>query len=145
MAAMLIVPHAQAELIILASPESDDPYYAEMHDDIFDFHVVFARKIIGRDHVIILTDEGLYDDYIKALGEDHVVIAPMPDIWMRDFSTANPTKPVKFRYTAAGQGSGKKGQAEADAVQEELTIMTQEAGLSFVESNLLNDGGNFRR
>jgi agmatine/peptidylarginine deiminase len=61
---------------------------------------------------------------------------------MRDFSIANPIKPVMFRYTAAGQGGGKKGQTDADAVQEVLAEIAEEAGLSFVESNLLNDGGN---
>ncbi|MEG2269226.1 MAG: peptide ABC transporter permease, partial [Acinetobacter sp.] len=30
---------AKAELIVLASPQSDDAYYAEMIDDIFEFHV----------------------------------------------------------------------------------------------------------
>jgi agmatine deiminase len=138
-AMMTTTPKAHAELIVLASPASDDPYYAEMQNDIFDFHVAYAKKIMKRDDVIILTDKKLYNDYVKALGADHVAIAPMPDIWMRDFTTANPTKPVMFRYTAAGQGK----QADSDAVQEELASIAEKAGLNFVESDLFNDGGNF--
>lgn len=35
---------AKAELIVLASPQSNDPYYAKMKDKIFDFHVNYAKK-----------------------------------------------------------------------------------------------------
>ena len=40
---MAIIPMisltAKAELIVLASPQSEDTYYAKMVDDIFDFHI----------------------------------------------------------------------------------------------------------
>ncbi|OTG81192.1 peptide ABC transporter permease [Acinetobacter sp. ANC 4648] len=134
----------KAELIVLASPQSNDPYYAEMVDQIFDFHVSYAKKIIQHgDQVLILTDQYLYNDYVKVLGKDHVVIAPMQDIWIRDFSSSNPNTPVLFRYTAAGQGGGKKGQVNSDAVQSKFKQLTQRAGLKFHYSNLLNDGGNW--
>ena len=134
---------SQAELIILAAPIAKDAYYAESVDDIFDFHVGFANKIRGRDEFLILTDKETYARYVATLGADKVAVAPMPDIWMRDFGTANPVSPVMFRYTAAGQGGGKAGQQEADFVQDILAVLSQEAGLSFQESELLNDGGNF--
>lgn len=52
-----------------------------MIDDIFDFHVDYAKKIIKNgDNVVVLTDKGLYPDYVKALGKKHVAIAPMHDI-----------------------------------------------------------------
>ena len=48
---------AKAELIVLASPQSNDPYYAKMKNKIFDFHVNYAKKIIQHgDQVLILTD-----------------------------------------------------------------------------------------
>jgi hypothetical protein len=37
---------AKAELIVLASPQSNDAYYAKMIDDIFDFHVDYAKKLL---------------------------------------------------------------------------------------------------
>ncbi len=79
--------------------------------------MAFARKFIGCHDVIIPNDEGFYDAYVKALGKDHVAIAPMPDIWTRNFAVANPARPVMFRYTAAGQGGGKKGQVILDVCQ----------------------------
>ena len=135
---------AKAELIVLASPQSNDPYYAKMKDKIFDFHVNYAKKIIQHgDQFLILTDQSLYNDYVKALGKDHIVIAPMQDIWMRDFSSSNPNAPILFRYTAAGQGGGKKGQLNADAVQSKFKQYIQKAGLKFTSTNLFNDGGNW--
>ena len=67
----------------------------------------------------------------------------MHDIWMRDFTSANPAQPVMFRYTAAGQGGAKKGQAISDEVQDEFKYYSQKAGLQFTQSKLLNDGGNW--
>ncbi len=138
----LMACSVRAELIVLAAPGAGDGYYAEMADRIFDFHVAFAGRIAGRDDVLVLTDREAYGDYAAALGPDRVAVAPMPDIWMRDFGTANPNAPVMFHYTAAGQGGGKRGQEEADAVQERLAVLAEKAGLFFRESDLLNDGGN---
>lgn len=82
MAVLSMIPLvAKAELIVLASPQSNDAYYAKMIDSIFDFHVDYAKKIIKNgDNVVVLTDKGLYPDYVKALGKKHVAIAPMHDI-----------------------------------------------------------------
>ncbi len=134
---------AGKELIVLAAPRAGDPYYADRAEDIFDFHVAYARQIEGRDDVLILTDAETYPDYAKALGEHRVAIAPMDDIWMRDFAPSNAADPVMFRYTAAGQGGGRAGQRDADAVQETLAGIIDEMGLSYRASDLLNDGGNF--
>jgi agmatine deiminase len=139
-----ISPMSQTrELIILATPQGNDPYYRDVADDIFAFHTAYARQIIPFDDVLILTDAARYDDYAKALGAEHVVIAPVDDIWMRDFSLSNLLSPIMFRYSAAGQGGGRKGQDNADAVQESLAEIMEQAGLSFAESDLINDGGNF--
>jgi len=71
------------------------------------------------------------------------MVAPMGDIWARDFTLSNASNPVMFRYTAAGQGGGAAGQREADAVQEQFALFAEQAGLSFGVTDLLNDGGNF--
>lgn len=131
------------ELIVLAAPGHDDPYYADVADDIFDFHIAYARKASEKDSVLVLTDAASRDAYVDALGEDKVAIAPMGDIWMRDFGLSHATNPVMFRYTAAGQGGGQTGQVDADAVQETLAVVTDEAGVAYQASDLFNDGGNF--
>ncbi|MEM7052999.1 MAG: agmatine deiminase family protein [Pseudomonadota bacterium] len=135
---------ADQELIVLAAPRDGDAYYAEVVDDIFDFHIAFARQILAHDDlVLILVDEGSYADYVEALNEDVVLIAPQDDIWMRDFGLVNPQRPLMFRYTAEGQSGGRSGQRDADAVQETLAELLEEAGLAFYSSDVLNDGGNF--
>jgi agmatine/peptidylarginine deiminase len=130
----------QKELIVLAAPRSGDDYYAEAADDVAEFQIAYAREIAARDDVLVLTDEASFDRYASALGNDRVVVAPMDDIWMRDFSLSNAERPVMFRYTAAGQAGA---QAAADDVQETLARAIEAAGLSFAESDFFNDGGNF--
>lgn len=138
------VPTSTSELIVLAAAISDDPYYADMADAIFDFHVRFGETIVANgDRVLVLTDEGAYTRYAEALGEDAVAIVPMEDIWARDFGAANPAQTVSFRYSAEGQGGGRKGQFDADAVQDAMGHLLDEAGLEIAFSNLQNDGGNW--
>lgn len=131
------------ELIVLAAPRSDDSYYKAVIDDIFEFHVAYAKAIMAHDDVLILTDENAYNDFAAAVGNEHVIVAPIDDIWMRDFSLSNMAGPVRFRYTAAGQGGGSKGQTAADQVQKGLTNIMKTAGVVFSQTSLLNDGGNF--
>ena len=131
------------DLIVLAAPMTDDPYYADVSDAIFDFHIEYARQIEPHDDVLVLVDQGAYDRYAEVLGADRVALAPMADIWTRDYGLSNVSGPVMFRYTAAGQGSGEVGQHEADIVQKDLITLAQRAGLHFDKTDLLNDGGNF--
>jgi agmatine deiminase len=130
------------ELIILAAPGTDG-YYASLSDDIVDFHIQYATTISQADDVIVLTGPALHGQYVAALGEDRVAIAPMPDIWMRDFAPLNTAAPVMMRYSAAGQGGGRKGQRESDFVQDQLVALIEATGTYGVQSSLINDGGNF--
>ncbi len=135
--------NAQKELIVLSAPITDDPYYMDVADTILDFHIQYVQQIVSHDNVLIFVDEGAYDRYVDEIGEDKVVIAPMSDIWMRDFGLSNANNPVMFRYTAEGQGRGEKGQRAADAVQKQLAIILEESDITYLETDLLNDGGNF--
>lgn len=130
------------ELIILAAPGTDG-YYEAVQDDIIDFHIRYAQAIAQADDVIVLTGPTLHARYVAALGPDSVAQVPMSDIWMRDFSPLNAASPVMMRYSAAGQGGGRKGQGEADFVQDQLGRLIDTADISSPESDLINDGGNF--
>ncbi|MCG8379020.1 MAG: agmatine deiminase family protein [Proteobacteria bacterium] len=132
----------KAEVIVLAAPATHiDSHYDEVSDDIFDFHISYAKLIEEHgDHAILLTNQEYYKAYVKELGGDKVIMVPMLDIWMRDFTILNMVKPVMFRYSAAGQGND---QDSADEVQEVFADFAKEAGLIFSETDLINDGGNF--
>lgn len=133
-----------SELIVLAAPRDGDPYYGDFADAIHDFHVDYAKAIIDSgDDVLIFVDQASYARYADTFDSRHLVIAPMDDIWMRDFSPSNADAPVMFRYTAEGQGGGARGQRDADSVQDTLAALLERAGVSFDESDLFNDGGNF--
>lgn len=132
------------ELIVLGTPPEGDTYYSRVVDEIFDFHVAYAKAIISAgDDVLILATADNYDDYVSALGERYVLAAPNQDIWMRDFSLSNAADPVMFRYTSEGQGGGRKGQKESNFVQKSLVKTLANAPLTYRETALLNDGGNF--
>ena len=131
------------ELIVLTAPKSGDKYYKAVASDIFDFHIAYAKQVMVKDDVLILTDASSYSAYASALGKEHVVKAPQDDIWARDFSLSNAAVPIMFRYTAAGQEGEGRGQDDADFVQDRLAKLMEKAKLSFGESDLLNDGGNF--
>ena len=131
------------ELIVLAAPRFDDAYYADVYDQIVAFQIGYAQQIAQHDLVLVLTDKAGYPHYASALGSARVVVAPMRDIWIRDFSLSNAAAPVKFRYTAAGQGSGVHGQREADFVQRTFNQLLADARITQASTELLNDGGNF--
>lgn len=133
-----------AELIVLASPNEDDEYYNKYAEEILNFHINFAKQIIANgDQVMILSSNDKIKDYQQAVPEAAIVNLAMDDIWMRDFSLSNLNDPIKFRYSAAGQGGGAKGQIDSDAVQSSLFTEIKEAGLVFKTTSLINDGGNW--
>ncbi|MEP0069020.1 agmatine deiminase family protein [Pyruvatibacter sp.] len=134
---------ARGQLIVLAAPILDDPYYASEVDAIIEFHIAFANRIAAPDRVLVLAGADTADIYADALGPDRVVTAAMEDIWTRDFGIMDPASSVMTRYTAAGQGGGRKGQRDADAVQETHAAFLEGKGIIPVASDLLNDGGNW--
>lgn len=133
----------EGDLIVLAAPPSTSAYYQDVMPAILEFHTGFSAAVTAPDKLLILVDDDQYAVYKEAVGADRLVRAPVEDIWTRDFGTVEPGEPVMFRYTAAGQGGGRKGQQDADAVQEGLAGLLEQAGLAFRETDLLNDGGNY--
>lgn len=131
------------ELIVLAGPPTVDDYYGDIKGELREFHIAYAKQVAEHDDVLVLVAERDRAFYADALGEDHVVTAPQLDIWMRDFTLSNAASPTMFRYTSAGQGGGRKGQASADEVQEDFAAILEDANVAFAESDWLNDGGNF--
>ncbi|MCL9781711.1 agmatine deiminase family protein [Vibrio sp. S4M6] len=135
---------SMAELIVLASPPDSSGYYHQHVDDIVDFQINYAKHILDNDDdVLILTANEFYKTYVKALGKDHVLVFPMDDIWMRDFTLTNPGgTPIAFRYTAEGQAGNPHPQEVADEVQDTFFQLVEDADLHYKETDLLNDGGN---
>ncbi|MEM9725602.1 MAG: agmatine deiminase family protein [Pseudomonadota bacterium] len=135
--------HNARELIVVAAPAGDDPYYVEARDAIIAFHLGFAAAAEGRDDFLVLADRVAYATYEAALGAERVALAPQADIWARDFSPANAHHPVRFAYTAEGQGGGRRGRADAQYVQSRFDAVLRKAGVAAQNATLLNDGGNF--
>lgn len=121
-------------LIVLAPPAYNDYYYAQQYgvaDDIIDFQVNYAKKIIGKDNVVIVGDRRTLAQFRrKGIPEDVLLelYYPMEDIWMRDFTTVNPYNPVQFRYTAAAQ---EGSQSDANYVQRFFKYTFGKMGVRF--------------
>lgn len=130
---------ADRTLIVLAAPSVSDSYYRDLRTEILAFHVAFAKRILGRDNVVVLGDKRTLRELAKELPEDVLLAAPMRDIWMRDFAPAGPERPVLFRYSAAAQ-AGR--QTDADWVQDGFLKLARRHGLEFRRAPWILDGGN---
>ena len=136
------------ELIVLVAPTATDDYYFPVAAEVQDFQVGFAEAIAAAgDTFLIFADAIVAPKYRSALSDGalargRVVTEGLREPWARDLSPANPEKPVLFRYTAAGQGGGPGSQRHADSLQREFKQFLRRAGVPFIESKLLNDGGN---
>lgn len=130
---------ADRTLILLAAPAADDAYYRSRRRDILDFQVAYAKSILGRDNVVILCDRPTRQELAQELPADVLLLGPMRDVWMRDFTPVLPARPVLFRYSAAAQA----GQArDAAWVQAGFTRFAKHCGLEFRRCPYVLDGGN---
>ncbi|NCD22285.1 MAG: hypothetical protein EOL90_05015 [Spartobacteria bacterium] len=126
-------------LIVLAAPNATDAYYRARRRDVLDFQIAYAKSILGRDNVVVLCDRPTLAELAGELPDDVLLVGPMRDVWMRDFTPVLPARPVLFRYSAAAQ-AGK--QLEADWVQAGFTRYAKSTGLEFRRSPYVLDGGN---
>ncbi len=126
-------------LIVLAAPGAADAYYRARRRDVLDFQIAYAKAILGRDNVVVLCDRPTLAELAGELPDDVLLVGPMRDVWMRDFTPVLPARPVLFRYSAAAQ-AGK--QLDADWVQAGFTRYAKSTGLEFGRSPYVLDGGN---
>jgi agmatine/peptidylarginine deiminase len=124
-------------LLVLSAPSVYDTYYKPAFLDIVHFQIEYAKAIIGNDNVVVLVDENTKKYYEDKLPKDVLLIADVRDIWLRDFSTINPIKPVQFKYSWASmpKKQSEEVQASFNAFANTYTIQRE-------KSNLIIDGGN---
>ena len=130
-------------LIIIAAPSlldtQGDPDYAEVFDDIVAFDIAYANAVYGHDDVRLVVDEDTMPFYKGHVPDDVLVVDYLPHIWVRDYTTINPHRPIQFRYTAH---SFEGDQRKADEMQRGFNAFTQAYGLNFPKTKYILDGGN---
>ncbi len=124
-------------LLVLAAPSVYEPYYRSTFNDIVDFQIDYANKIIGNDNVVILVDADTKRYYDGKVPDDVLLTADIYDIWARDFTTVSPENPVSFKYTWASMT-----EQESIEVKKSFNVFANAVGLDLNESNILIDGGN---
>jgi len=124
-------------LIVLSAPSIHDPYYTDDFQKIVDFQIDYAKAIIGNDNVVVIVDNSTRSYYKGKLPDDILITDNVYDIWMRDFTTINPTHPVQFKYTWASVT-----QQESVEIQNSFIAFANQYGIERGISNLLLDGGN---
>lgn len=131
--------YSDSMTLVLAAPSIYNEYYQDYFDEIVVFQVNYATQVLntGTDDIKILVDQETEEYYADKLPEDVLVQADMHDIWMRDFATINPEKPVQFVYTDASMSK-----AEARETQRAFTKFAKAQNLEFETTNLVLDGGN---
>ena len=127
-------------LIVLAPPAIDNRYYKDVYDQILAFDIAYAKRIIGKDNVVIIADAATKKYLEQHLPKDILIEHKLEDIWLRDCSMVNPAQPLQFRYAAAAQGGV---QADADYVQNQFNQFAKKHDIQFKRSRLILDGGNY--
>ncbi len=133
----------EKHLIVIAAPSIndtyDDPFYANIFQDIIDFDVAYANAVIGHDDVRIVVDRETRKYFKGRVPSNILIDAYLPHIWMRDYTTINPSKPIQFRYTPA---SFEGDQEEADYMQDGFNAFTAKFGVRYPRTGYILDGGN---
>jgi len=124
-------------LLILSAPSVDNNYYKPAFQLIVDFQINYAKAVMGHDNVVVIVNADTKQYYENELPQDVLITADVYDIWMRDFTTLNPLKPVQFRYTWASMT-----QQESVAVQNSFKIFADRYDIRRDTTDLLLDGGN---
>lgn len=125
--------------LVLSAPSIDDKYYKKVFQDIVNFQIAYAKKVIdsGIDEVRICVDNKTRKFYENKGIDDVLLNANIDDIWMRDFTTVNPENPVQFIYTHASMSK-----EDSKRVQKSFTDFADEVGFERRRSSLILDGGN---
>ena len=124
--------------IVLSLPSINDEYYAEVFDDIVDFHSTYAQTILGNDPVLVLAGADTMPLVRDKFPSEILVEAEVHDIWMRDFTTVNPYDPVQFAYN----GTYFPTSDIPRGVQASFNTFAKENNIYFREANYILDGGN---
>lgn len=124
-------------ILILSAPSIHDEYYKKAFDNIINFQIDYANKIIGNDNVKIIVDEDTKKYFEGKVSADVLIVDDVYDIWMRDFTTVNPSQPVQFIYTAASMSK-----SESKEVQNSFNNFADNFGIKREKSSLILDGGN---
>lgn len=124
-------------LLVLSAPSIHDLYYKPAFQRIVDFQINYAQSILGNDNVVILVDEDTKPYFTGKVPEDILLVDDVRDIWMRDFTTVNPIKPVQFIYTWASMS-----EKQSKAVQKSFSRFAGRYQIQRAKTDLMIDGGN---
>ncbi len=124
-------------LLVLSAPSVHSGYYKPAFQQIVDFQINYAKKILGNDNVVVIVDKDTKRFYEGKLPENILLTADVFDIWMRDFTTVNPLEPTQFVYTWASMS--KK---QSQETQDSFADFADKYGINRKQSDLIIDGGN---
>lgn len=125
--------------LYLSAASVHNEYYTPVLDKIVDFQLRYAKQIIDTwiDHVKIFVDPDTRPMYAAHIADEYLIDEEMYDIWMRDFTTVNPSDPIQFTYTDASMT--KK---QAQDTQKQFSSRADRSRIAREKTDLLLDGGN---
>jgi agmatine/peptidylarginine deiminase len=124
-------------LIVIAAPSVNEPYYAEVFEQIIEYDIQFAQAVMGHDNILVLADNDTLPYLKDRLPADILLESDVIDIWMRDFSTISPERMVAFEYAPDYLSSW-----DSTYIQNSFKLFARKYNLSIEKSGLVLDGGN---
>jgi agmatine/peptidylarginine deiminase len=98
----------------------------------------FANLVNGKDEVVILADADTLPSFKGKVPSGILIEANIDDIWIRDFSSAVPSKQVKFKFSP-----GYRDPSDAKTYENSFEGWFLKNGLEYhAKSNIILDGGN---
>lgn len=132
-----LVSSQEQMLLVLAAPAANNEYYQDYFEEIINFQINYANKVLGNDQIRILVDADTRQYFLGRVPDEILLEADMHDIWIRDFAMVNPKQPVQFVYTNASMSW-----EESEITQEAFDRFANEYQLERKRSDYILDGGN---
>lgn len=132
-------PEAEADqLIVLAAPSYEYDGDEEYFQPLIDFDIAMIRAAAEHNRIILLVDESTKRFFKGKISDDILLEVPVESVWIRDFGTVLTESPVKFVYRP-----NYNEKSESAAVDKSFEQFAKSVGLSYDESDIVLDGGNF--
>ncbi len=124
--------------LVLSVPSVNNDYYQDVHQQIVDFHIAYAKAVMHHDNIVVVADAATMPLLEGQLPNDILLEENIDDIWMRDFTTVIPSNPIQFNY----RPSYFENMSDATFIQNQFRQFSNRYNVQYRTTNLILDGGN---
>ena len=129
-------------VVLMVAPRVDDPYYADVFEDVVEFQANVAETMDGRGRVLFIVDRHTWNSLDEACREklrECRVWGSVYDIWVRDYAPVC----VQGRLYMFKYRPSYLDEQEAEWIQNSFKEFLDKHGVEYTTVDLVLDGGNF--